>query len=47
MWYKGYIHSIHACGFKTVFKKVMTNEFMKQAKGHEKGDDFTYLKGEF
>jgi len=30
-----------------VFKHVMMNEFMKQAKGFEKRDDFTYLKGEF
>ena len=30
-----------------VLKQVMMNKFMKQPKGLEKGDDFTYLKGEF
>jgi len=30
-----------------VFKQDMMNQFMKQAKGLEKGDDFMYLKGEF
>jgi len=27
-----------------VSKQVVMNEFIKQAKGLEKGDDFTYLK---
>jgi len=30
-----------------VSKQVMMNEFMKQAKGLEKGSDFTYLKCDF
>jgi len=30
-----------------IFKQIMMNEFMKQAKGLEKGNDFTYLKGKF
>jgi len=30
-----------------VFKQVVVNEFMKQAKGLEKWDDLTYLKREF